>query len=75
MNKLFRRRKNRKEKIEQAVNKMLESEKQVITYGDLDRALVSYYDFKIAHAAPDYLIIPPEQKKVIENIMEQFNHE
>jgi hypothetical protein len=71
--KIFKR-KNRKEKVIMAVNKMLESEhNRQLTLSDIDRAIEYYKNF---HSnAPTVLIMTPEQKKAVDEILQNFNHE
>jgi hypothetical protein len=70
--KIFKR-KNRKEKVIMAVNKMLESEHNgQLTLSDLDRALEQ---FRVFENGGKYLIMNSQQAQAVRKIMESFNHE
>jgi peptidyl-tRNA hydrolase len=67
-------RKNKKEKVIMAVNKMLESEHSgQLTLSDLDRAMAYYKNFH--SSTPTMLIMTPEQKKIVDEMLKGFNHE
>ena len=65
-------RKNKREKVIMAVNKMLESEHHG-QLTDFDRAMTFYRNFH--SSAPTMLIMSPEQQKIVDEILKGFNHE